>query len=191
VSLDGPPAIPDSGWCPTAQPSAEGLPRKNIRRTLVLLSNNWFLRQRWRVDPAGSNTPRVRVQRTDTGIEEPWLKSGKEEESTEHLDRKVFTGIAMSQSLWPRLHLLVAARVRRRTQSGMGEDMEKEIIFLVEEAAEGGYQARALGHPIFTEADSLEELRAMVQDAVQCHFEKRERPSVIRLHIVKDEVITP
>ena len=72
----------------------------------------------------------------------------------------------------------------------MGLDMDEEIIFLIEEAPEGGYLARALGHPIFTEADTLGELKAMVQDAVRCHFEGREKPSVVRLHMVKDEVIT-
>ncbi|MBZ0169397.1 hypothetical protein MELA_00677 [Candidatus Methylomirabilis lanthanidiphila] len=68
--------------------------------------------------------------------------------------------------------------------------MDKEIIFLVEESSEGGYQARALGYPIFTEADTFEELKGMVQDAVRCHFEEAERPSLICLHLVKDEVIT-
>lgn len=66
---------------------------------------------------------------------------------------------------------------------------ESEIIFNVEEAPEGGYTARALGHAIFTEADTLEELRAMVRDAVLCHFDGDDRPVVIRLHLVKDEVI--
>lgn len=66
---------------------------------------------------------------------------------------------------------------------------DTEIIFAVEESAEGGYEARALGHAIFTQADSLEELRSMVQDAVRCHFEDSDRPRVIRLHLVKDEVI--
>ena len=64
-----------------------------------------------------------------------------------------------------------------------------EIIFMVEEAAEGGYEARALGYSIFTQADSLDELRSMVQDAVRCHFEEKDRPRLIRLHLVKDEVI--
>ena len=64
-----------------------------------------------------------------------------------------------------------------------------EIIFAVDESPEGGYEARALGHSIFTQADSLEELRAMVRDAVSCHFEDDERPSVIRLHIVRDELL--
>jgi len=67
--------------------------------------------------------------------------------------------------------------------------MGKEIIFLVEEDAESGFSARALGEAIFTQADSLEELRSMIQDAVRCHFDEQEKPPIIRLHIVKDEVI--
>ena len=67
--------------------------------------------------------------------------------------------------------------------------MDKEIIFLVEEAPEGGYQARALGHAIFTEADTFDELKTRAQDAVQCHFEVGEMPRLIRLHMVRDEVI--
>jgi len=66
---------------------------------------------------------------------------------------------------------------------------EAEIIFGVVESPEGGYEARAIGHAIFTQADTLEELRAMVQDAVRCHFEESQRPRLIRLHLVKDEVI--
>jgi hypothetical protein len=66
---------------------------------------------------------------------------------------------------------------------------DSEIIFAVEESPEGGYEARALGHAIFTQADTLEELRTMVQDAVRCHFDEDERPRLIRLHLVKDEVI--
>jgi predicted RNase H-like HicB family nuclease len=67
--------------------------------------------------------------------------------------------------------------------------VDTEIIFAVEEAAEGGYIARALGHSIFTQGETMEELKAMVQDAVRCHFDDGERPRVIRLHWVKDEVI--
>jgi dephospho-CoA kinase len=51
-----------------------------------------------------------------------------------------------------------------------------EIIFLVEEAPEGGYTARALGESIFTEADDLEGLERNVRDAVRCHFDEEERP---------------
>ena len=64
-----------------------------------------------------------------------------------------------------------------------------EIVFLVEDAAEGGVVARALGHSIFTEADSYAELRTRVREAVQLHFDEEERPAVIRLHYVKDEVL--
>jgi hypothetical protein len=66
---------------------------------------------------------------------------------------------------------------------------QSEIIFSVQESPEGGYEARALGFSIFTQADSLEELRTMVRDAVSCHFPDDEKPAVIRLHMVKDEVI--
>jgi hypothetical protein len=63
-----------------------------------------------------------------------------------------------------------------------------EIIFTVEESPEGGYEAQALGHAIFTQAESLAELKEMVRDAVRCHFEDTAIPSVIRLHFVRDEV---
>lgn len=64
-----------------------------------------------------------------------------------------------------------------------------EIVFLVEEAPEGGYMARALGESIFTEADSLPRLHDAVRDAVHCHFEEGKTPKLIRLHFVRDEVI--
>jgi hypothetical protein len=64
-----------------------------------------------------------------------------------------------------------------------------ELIFLVEDAAEGGFTARALGHSIFTEADSLEELRSNARDAVQCHFDEGKVPKVIRLHFVREEML--
>jgi hypothetical protein len=57
-----------------------------------------------------------------------------------------------------------------------------ELIFLVEEAPEGGYTARALGESIFTEADDLATLEVNVREAVRCHYEDDERPRVVRLH---------
>ncbi len=66
---------------------------------------------------------------------------------------------------------------------------DSEIIFSVQESPEGGYEARALGHDIFTQGETMDELRAMVRDAVRCHFDGNSTPAVIRLHIVKDEVI--
>lgn len=63
-----------------------------------------------------------------------------------------------------------------------------EIIFLVENADEGGLTARTLGESIFTEADDLESLRDQIRDAVDCHFEAEDKPKVIRLHFVREEV---
>lgn len=60
---------------------------------------------------------------------------------------------------------------------------------MVEEAPEGGFTAHALGFAIFTEADDLPELRRNVREAVQVHFDDGERPKVIRLHFVRDEMI--
>jgi dephospho-CoA kinase len=66
-----------------------------------------------------------------------------------------------------------------------------EIIFEIFESPEGGFEARALGHAIFTQAESHEELKEMVRDAVRCHFENQaEQPKVIRLHMVHDELIS-
>ena len=64
-----------------------------------------------------------------------------------------------------------------------------EIVFVVEQAPEGGYTARALGESIFTEADTEAELRIAVQDAVQCHFDESTSPKLIRLHFVRDELL--
>ncbi len=66
-----------------------------------------------------------------------------------------------------------------------------EIIFLIQEAPEGGYTARALGYSIFTEADNLKELRGNVREAVDCHFEEGQGPKIIRLHFVREEVLAP
>ncbi len=71
----------------------------------------------------------------------------------------------------------------------MGIYENAEIIFIVEESPEGGYEARSLNHSIFTEADTFEELKKMVHDAVSCHFTGENRPHVIRLHLVKDELM--
>ena len=64
-----------------------------------------------------------------------------------------------------------------------------ELLFVVEEAPEGGYSARAIGESIVTQAESVEDLRQQVRDAVSCHFEAGAGPRVIRLHFVRDEVL--
>ena len=66
---------------------------------------------------------------------------------------------------------------------------ETEIIFEVRESPEGGYEARALGHSIFTQGDDWADLKAMARDAVICHFDDQEVPKVIRLHLVREEAI--
>ena len=63
-----------------------------------------------------------------------------------------------------------------------------EIIFKVSEAVEGGYEARARGHGIFTQGEDWADLKAMVGDAVRCHFDADARPKLIQLHLVKDDV---
>lgn len=67
--------------------------------------------------------------------------------------------------------------------------MATEIVFLVEDAPEGGYTARAAGDGLFTEADDLPSLHRQVRDAVRCHFDADSAPKLIRLHFVRDEVI--
>jgi hypothetical protein len=67
---------------------------------------------------------------------------------------------------------------------------DSEIIFAEEESAEGGFEAPSRGHAIFTQAESMDDLLEMVRDAVRCHFDEGTVPSVIRLHFVRDEVIS-
>jgi predicted RNase H-like HicB family nuclease len=65
-----------------------------------------------------------------------------------------------------------------------------ELIFEIRDAEEGGFYARALGHGIFTEADSWDELRANLIEAVSLHFEEAtNRPRLVQMHYVKDELI--
>jgi len=64
-----------------------------------------------------------------------------------------------------------------------------ELIFLVEEDPEGGYNARTLGQSIFIQGDTFEILKSNIKDALECHYDKKEDiPKIIRLHIVRDEI---
>ena len=66
-----------------------------------------------------------------------------------------------------------------------------EIVFqITEDDTDGGFITRALGHSIVTEADTWEELRTNVREAVLCHFDEGEAPAIIRLHRVLDELIS-
>ncbi len=64
-----------------------------------------------------------------------------------------------------------------------------EIHFIVEESPEGGFNARAVGQDIFTEADDLADLHANVREAVHCHFDDDKKPDIIRLHITREEAL--
>lgn len=65
-----------------------------------------------------------------------------------------------------------------------------EVFFLVEESLEGGYIARALGESIFTEADNMDDLKINIKEAVLCHFDEDKMPKIIRIHSVKEELLT-
>ena len=65
-----------------------------------------------------------------------------------------------------------------------------QVVFEVVESVDGGFEASALGHRIHTQGEDWEDLKAMVQDAVRAHFEEGERPTMIRLLFVREEVLT-
>lgn len=66
-----------------------------------------------------------------------------------------------------------------------------EIIFLIEDDPEGGYNAQALGYSIFTEGETVEEIKENITDALSCYFNKLEDiPKIIRLHFVREEILT-
>jgi hypothetical protein len=55
-----------------------------------------------------------------------------------------------------------------------------EIPFIVEEAPEGGFTARAVGADVFIEADDLTALREQANDALRCHFDQAVTPVLNR-----------
>jgi len=63
----------------------------------------------------------------------------------------------------------------------------KEIVFIVEESQDGGYFARAVNHSIFTQGDTIPELKSMISDAVRCHFVEDEMPAYVHLHVTREE----
>jgi hypothetical protein len=73
----------------------------------------------------------------------------------------------------PRFRMSKRGRGRIIATTGM-EMTRSEIVFLVRESPEGGFEARALRHAVFTQADSMDELKAMLRDAVACHFSRKQ-----------------
>jgi hypothetical protein len=64
-----------------------------------------------------------------------------------------------------------------------------EIIFIIEDSLDGGFTAKALGESIFTEAETIEQLKVNIREAVECHFDEKNMPKMIRLHHVREELI--
>lgn len=64
-----------------------------------------------------------------------------------------------------------------------------EIIFIIENSDEGGLTAKALGYSIYTEGETMDELKKNIIEAVKCHFDEKALPHMVRLHMVKDEVM--
>jgi len=67
--------------------------------------------------------------------------------------------------------------------------MHNEIIFEITESVDGGFEAKALGHSIYTQCDNYDDLADILRDAVKCHFDDDTMPSLIRMYFVKNEVI--
>jgi len=123
-----------------------------------------------------TSSARARPRRTTSSMR---VSSGRLR--TESVTRARLPGVASRRgSPSPTL----VSQARYREEGGMSE-----LVFVIEEAPEGGYIARALGESIFTEADTLDELRQQVRDAVACHFEPGSAPAVLRLHFVRDELL--
>jgi len=71
----------------------------------------------------------------------------------------------------------------------MNRPSNPEIVFVVEADPDGGYAASAVGQSIVTRGDTIDLFKQAVREAVTCHFDDGKRPSLIRLHCVRDEVI--
>jgi len=65
-----------------------------------------------------------------------------------------------------------------------------ELVFEVLQEADGGYCAECLTENIFTEADTWDELRKNVIEATAAFFFDRPQPARIRLHLVRDEILS-
>ncbi|MGA2028907.1 MAG: 2-phospho-L-lactate guanylyltransferase [Verrucomicrobiota bacterium] len=70
-----------------------------------------------------------------------------------------------------------------------GDNGVMEIVFSVTQENDGGYVAECLSHDIFTQGDTWDELRANVREAVSAFFFDQPKPSAVRLHLVRDELL--
>ena len=67
--------------------------------------------------------------------------------------------------------------------------MFNEIIFSISESLDGGFEAQAVGYSIYTQCETYDELADTLRDAVKCHFDEGQVPSLIRMHFVRSEVV--
>ena len=104
-------------------------------------------------------------------------------------DQRLVDAPRHADSLPPDVAAEDGARAVRAMAVAIAIARPAEILFIVEDAPEGGYIARVASASIFTEADSLPPLRDHLREAVACSFEEAGRPRLIRLHYVRDEVI--
>jgi hypothetical protein len=65
----------------------------------------------------------------------------------------------------------------------------RRVTFVVKKDPERGYNACAIGHSIFTQADTVKEMKAMIREAVKCHFDPGERPSRIRVRFPRKTIL--
>jgi predicted RNase H-like HicB family nuclease len=65
-----------------------------------------------------------------------------------------------------------------------------EIVFTITQEADGGFVGECLTHDVFTQGDTWDELRANVREAVAGYFFDQPKPQAIRLHLVRDEVLS-
>jgi predicted RNase H-like HicB family nuclease len=70
-----------------------------------------------------------------------------------------------------------------------GVIMKQELYFVIRDSLDGGYEAQALHEAIFTQADTYEELKESIRDAINCHFDDKNSPHIVHLHDVRDEVM--
>ena len=64
-----------------------------------------------------------------------------------------------------------------------------EIVFSVMQESDDGYVAECLSHDIFTQGNTWEELRSNVREAVSAYFFDQPKPTTVRLHLVRDELL--
>ena len=88
-----------------------------------------------------------------------------------------------------RYDVIIGSKIIVKTKDWGRYFMINEIIFTVTESMDGGYEAKAVGHSIYTQCDDYDELPDVLRDAVRCHFPEEELPALIRIYLVKDEVI--